>query len=74
MTAIEQSAEGVVITNTAGDIEYVNPAFTRITGYEPRRGAGTEPQDPEIGQTRTGVLPEALGDDSERGNLARRTY
>ena len=33
VTAIEQSAEGVVITNTTGDIEYVNPSFTRITGY-----------------------------------------
>jgi PAS domain S-box-containing protein len=33
VTAIEQSAEAVVITNTDGVIEYVNPAFTWITGY-----------------------------------------
>ena len=31
--AIEQSANIVVITNTKGDIEYVNPKFTEITGY-----------------------------------------
>src|ERR1700683_1469734 len=31
--AVEQAAEVVVITNIAGGIEYVNPAFTRITGY-----------------------------------------
>jgi PAS domain S-box-containing protein len=37
ITAIEQSAEAVVITNTHGDIEYVNPAFTRITGYIARK-------------------------------------
>jgi two-component system, cell cycle sensor histidine kinase and response regulator CckA len=33
VTAIEQSAEAVVITDTTGAIEYVNPAFTRITEY-----------------------------------------
>ncbi len=32
-TAIEQSAEAVVITDAAGAIEYVNPAFERTTGY-----------------------------------------
>jgi two-component system cell cycle sensor histidine kinase/response regulator CckA len=31
--AIEQSAEGVVITDPQGRIEYINPAFTRMTGY-----------------------------------------
>ncbi|HLY62196.1 MAG TPA: PAS domain S-box protein [Terriglobia bacterium] len=32
-TAIEQIAEGVVITDVAGNIEYANPAFTWMTGY-----------------------------------------
>ena len=32
-TVIQQSAESIVITNTSGVIEYVNPAFERITGY-----------------------------------------
>ena len=32
-TAVEQAAEGVVITDLKGGIEYVNPAFERITGY-----------------------------------------
>ncbi|MFC1975362.1 PAS domain S-box protein [Chloroflexota bacterium] len=31
--AIEQSPNTVTITNTRGDIEYVNPKFTEITGY-----------------------------------------
>lgn len=31
--AVEQSANSVVITNLAGDIEYVNPRFTQLTGY-----------------------------------------
>ncbi|MDR3678093.1 MAG: PAS domain S-box protein, partial [Acidobacteriota bacterium] len=55
VTAIEQSAEAVVITNTRGDIEYVNPAFTRITGYGREEALGQNPrvlksgrQDPEL--------------------------
>jgi PAS domain S-box-containing protein len=32
-SAVEQSPAIVVITDTAGDIEYVNPRFTEITGY-----------------------------------------
>ena len=44
VTAIEQSAEGVVITNTRGDIEYVNPAFTRITGYSREEVLGQNPR------------------------------
>ncbi|GAB4263332.1 MAG: hypothetical protein Kow0092_14150 [Deferrisomatales bacterium] len=32
-TAVEQAAEAIVITDTAGRIEYVNPAFERTTGY-----------------------------------------
>ena len=32
-TALEQSAEEIVITDAEGIIEYVNPAFERITGF-----------------------------------------
>jgi two-component system cell cycle sensor histidine kinase/response regulator CckA len=32
-TVVEQSAESIIMTNTSGVIEYVNPAFERITGY-----------------------------------------
>ncbi len=32
-TAIEQASESVVITNANGSIQYVNPAFERISGY-----------------------------------------
>ncbi len=32
-SAIRQAAEAIVITSATGKIQYVNPAFTRITGY-----------------------------------------
>jgi PAS domain S-box-containing protein len=36
--AVDQAAEAVVVTDTAGNIEYVNPAFERITGYSLNAG------------------------------------
>ena len=33
LVAVEQSSSTVVITNVKGNIEYVNPVFTKITGY-----------------------------------------
>jgi PAS domain S-box-containing protein len=32
-TAIEQAEESVMVTDTSGRIEYVNPAFERVSGY-----------------------------------------
>ncbi len=39
-TAVEQAAEVVVITDARGRIQYVNPAFGRITGYTPKEVMG----------------------------------
>jgi PAS domain-containing protein len=33
VTAVEQAAEAIVITDSDGIIKYVNPAFEKITGY-----------------------------------------
>jgi PAS domain S-box-containing protein len=33
VTAVEQAADSIVITDTEGTIRYVNPAFTVVTGY-----------------------------------------
>jgi len=43
-TAIEQAGEGIVITDTKGTIEYVNPAFERMTGYTARDAVGESPR------------------------------
>ncbi len=42
--AIEQAAEGVIITDTEGTIVYVNPAFERITGYSHDEAVGQTPR------------------------------
>jgi PAS domain S-box-containing protein len=43
-TAIEQSAETVVITDAEGTIQYVNPAFENITGYSRLEAIGKNPR------------------------------
>ena len=43
-TAIEQSADAVVITDAAGAIEYVNPAFERVSGYARAEVLGRNPR------------------------------
>jgi two-component system, cell cycle sensor histidine kinase and response regulator CckA len=42
--AVEQSADTVVITNREGIIEYVNPAFEKITGYRKEEARGQTPR------------------------------
>jgi len=41
--ALEQGGEGVMITDTSGTIEYVNSAFTKITGYHSEEAIGKKP-------------------------------
>ncbi len=41
---VEQSANAIIITNLDGVIEYVNPAFTRITGYTAEEAIGQNPR------------------------------
>lgn len=43
-TAIEQSPASVVITDIAGHIEYANPKFTNLTGYELSEVLGKNPR------------------------------
>jgi PAS domain S-box-containing protein len=48
--AIEQTAEGVIITDVEGTIVYVNPAFERITGYSQSEAIGENPRLLKSGQ------------------------
>lgn len=49
--AMEQSPEGVLITNASAEIEYVNPAFEAHTGYSKADMLGKNPSILASGQT-----------------------
>ncbi|MHB8202773.1 MAG: PAS domain S-box protein [Desulfomonilaceae bacterium] len=42
--AVEQAAESIIVTDTNGNIEYVNPAFESITGYTRDEAIGKTPE------------------------------
>ena len=44
VAAVEQTADGIVITDTDGKIQYVNPAFTAMTGYTSEEAVGQYPR------------------------------
>ena len=56
--AVEQSPASIVITNTAADIEYVNPKFTELTGYTPSEVLGRNPRLLQSGETPPAVYRE----------------
>jgi len=43
-SAIEQAGESIVITDRNGIIEYINPAFEKITGYSTAEAIGQTPR------------------------------
>ncbi len=56
--AVEQSPESIVITNLAAEIEYVNEAFQRVTGYTREEALGLNPRILKSGRT-----PKSIYDD-----------
>jgi diguanylate cyclase (GGDEF)-like protein/PAS domain S-box-containing protein len=42
--AVEQSPASIIITDSQGIIEYVNPKFTQVTGYAPEEVLGQTPR------------------------------
>ena len=49
--AVEQSLSSVLITDSNGKIEFVNPAFTRLTGYTAAEAIGRNPNLVKSGAT-----------------------
>ena len=56
--AVEQSPAVVVITDPQGDIEYVNPMFSQLTGYSAKEVKGKNPR-----ILQSGLLPSEVYDD-----------
>lgn len=49
--AVEQSSAAIVISDTAGNIEYVNPKFTQLSGYTAEEVIGRNPRILKSGET-----------------------
>lgn len=49
--AVEQSPVSIVITDRSGSIEYVNPAFTAVSGYAAEEVLGRNPRVLQSGRT-----------------------
>ena len=49
--AVEQSPASIVITDTRGNIEYVNPKFTQVSGYTMEEVRGKNPNILKSGET-----------------------
>lgn len=49
--AVEQSPNSIIITDRQGNIEYVNAAFTSITGYSSAEAMGKNPKFLQSGKT-----------------------
>ncbi len=50
VAAIEQAADGIALTDTCGRIQYVNPAFSEMTGYTRDEVMGHNPRLLKSGQ------------------------
>ncbi|MGD0844322.1 MAG: PAS domain S-box protein, partial [Geobacteraceae bacterium] len=49
--AVEQSPVSIIITDLNGNIEFVNPKFSQITGYSPEEVIGRNPRILKSGET-----------------------
>lgn len=56
--AVEQSPSIVLLTDRHGNIEYVNPKFTEVTGYTPAEVLGRNPRILKSGETSGAVYRE----------------
>ncbi len=56
--AVEQSPSVIIITSADGIIEYVNPRFTTVTGYDASEVIGQTPRMLKSGLTSEGVYAE----------------
>ncbi len=75
--AVEQSTNVVIITDCLGNIEYVNPRFCAVTGYEEEEVLGNNPRLLNSGEQPDSVYAQlwqtVLGGESWSGEFHNRT-
>ncbi len=67
-TAIEQTSEMVIITDNAGTMLYVNPAFEKITGYTSAEAIGLTPAILKSGK-QDGLFYKGMWETITKGNV-----
>ncbi len=72
-TAVEQAAESVMITDPEGSIEYVNPAFEDITGYDFSEVVGKNPNILKSDEA-SGMQSKLLWKEISHGKVWRGTF
>ena len=58
VAAVEQAADAIVITDVDSTVQYVNPAFTTLTGYNREEAVGRNPRFLKSGETPQEVYQE----------------
>ncbi|HEX2709883.1 MAG TPA: PAS domain S-box protein, partial [Candidatus Deferrimicrobium sp.] len=71
--AVEQAGESIVVTDTRGVIQYVNPAFERITGYDRMEVIGQNPRILKSGR-HDAAFYKNLWEALRRGEVWRGTF
>ena len=71
--AVEQAGESIVVTDTRGTIQYVNPAFERITGYDRVEVIGQNPRILKSGR-QDPAFYRNLWETLRRGEVWRGTF
>jgi PAS domain S-box-containing protein len=68
VTAVEHAAESIIVTDSAGTIEYVNPAFEKITGYSRHEVIGANIELLDSGQHSRAFF-STITDSLQRGEI-----
>jgi len=68
VTAVEHAAESIIVTNPEGIIEYVNPAFEKMTGYSRNEVIGRNIELMDSGQHSKTLLSSII-DTLQRGEV-----
>jgi sigma-B regulation protein RsbU (phosphoserine phosphatase) len=74
--AVEQTADSILITDSRGIIEYVNPAFEKVTGFSAAEVLGQKPSVLKSGQHDAefyrGLWGKLISGDSFQGTIVNR--
>ncbi len=69
--ALEASPASIVITDSAGNIQYANPKFVEVTGYSLQEVISQNPRILKSGEDAAGSTPRSLANNNLRTGMAR---